>query len=447
MAQVHFVFVAVDITMKSILALLVGVVLASDAVASGAVKSYCPSQNDLTIAYVDHHYPAPQLRNQGWHIKGGGGVASMASFNLLGGYVEFDVDLGNVQNGVNANVYAISPKEFHMGMFDKQSDYCDGAGNGTNYPFCLEVDWLEANGHCGAAMTIHAIQGPGKGCTAWGCRTSYYLKSTKYRMRIEYSATGRVNVFRNGNQVDDLYPTPGADIWEHVVKNNVHRGSVIYSSEWVGWVPHEDCGRRGNLGASSFTVSNLVVHGSVVRGPVPAECSNQRETRRRRSAPVSRRRRSRANCADDTHDCRKSACCQDASKTCYEKNSGWASCRDTGSCRPGSKNPYDPPGSRTPWTCRAITTSTRRRSATRRRRSRAGCTDDTHDCRRTGCCQDPSKSCYEKDGGWASCRDTGSCKSGSINPYDPPNARTPWTCRRIHHMELSDHANVTDFVV
>merc|ERR1711937_808769 len=51
------------------------------------------------------------------------------------------------------------------------------------------------------------------------------------------------------------------------------RGAVLYSSEWTGWVPLDDCGTNpGDLYSSSFSISNLVVSGSVVQGPEPHEC-------------------------------------------------------------------------------------------------------------------------------------------------------------------------------
>jgi hypothetical protein len=322
-----------------------------------AAELYCPSEEDLTIAYTDPHaIHEPLLQDQGWIIMGGGGVASQAAFNLLGGYVEFDIDLSGVKSGVNANVYAISPEEFKYGHFHKKSDYCDGAQTGKD--FCLEVDWVEANGHCGAAMTIHAIEGPGNGCTAWGCRSSYDLKSTKYHFHIEYDTQGHVTVSRNGHVIPDLYPTPGGDIWAKIRDINRKHGSVIYSSEWIGWVPREGCGTNGDLHSSAFSVSNLQIKGSVVQGPKPRVCKSAGR-RRRRTAPAknTRRRRSRANCASDTEDCRSARCCKDSGKTCYEKDAGWASCRDTGSCKAGQVNPYDPPNARTPWTCRPITSS------------------------------------------------------------------------------------------
>jgi hypothetical protein len=215
------------------------------------------------------------------------------------------------------------------------------------------VDWLEANGHCGASWTLHAIKGPGKGCTAWGCRASYTLSSTKYKMRIEYASNGHVKVSRNGHLVEELSPEPGANIWDIVRQRNEAHGSVIYSSLWTGWVPREDCGTNGDLGSSSMTVSNLVVKGTVVQGPTPTVCATKPVSPRRRSpAPAPRRRRSRSGCADDTSDCRPSRCCQSDGMTCYEKDSTWASCR--GSCTPGI-NPNEPAKYRTPWSCHKIT--------------------------------------------------------------------------------------------
>merc|ERR1712039_923435 len=49
-------------------------------------------------------------------------------------------------------------------------------------------------------------------------------------------------------------------------------GAVLYSSQWVGWVPGS-CGGDGNLQASSFSVSNLKITGKVVQGPEPHRCT------------------------------------------------------------------------------------------------------------------------------------------------------------------------------
>jgi hypothetical protein len=54
-------------------------------------------------------------------------------------------------------------------------------------------------------------------------------------------------------------------------------GMVLYSSQWTGWVPGS-CGGDGNLGASSFGVSNLRIQASVVQGPEPTKCPGANST-------------------------------------------------------------------------------------------------------------------------------------------------------------------------
>jgi len=88
-----------------------------------AMTTYCPSANDLTVAYTGGNI---NLFNQGWSIAGGGGVATKAAYNLLGGSVEFDIDLSGTKVGVNGNIYTVSPSGIGSGGFN-QGQYCDGA--------------------------------------------------------------------------------------------------------------------------------------------------------------------------------------------------------------------------------------------------------------------------------------------------------------------------------
>merc|ERR1712232_517465 len=67
----------------------------------------------------------PQLQDGGWTIHGNGGAATKAAYNLLGGFVEFDVDFSGVTPGVNANIYTISPSIGGGGY--QGGNYCDGA--------------------------------------------------------------------------------------------------------------------------------------------------------------------------------------------------------------------------------------------------------------------------------------------------------------------------------
>merc|ERR1712151_844942 len=70
-----------------------------------------------------------------------------------------------------------------------------------------------------------------------------------------------------------LSPSPGGFDWGVIRSTYESRGAVIYSSEWEGWVPVEDCGTHGNLGGSHFSISNLRIKGSIVQGPNPTRCA------------------------------------------------------------------------------------------------------------------------------------------------------------------------------
>lgn len=235
-----------------------------------AAELFCPGVEDLTIAYCAPN--CPTLQNQGWTIAGGGGVASRTSFNLLGGYVEFDLDVSDVQAMVNANLYSISPQLRHE-SFNKSTDYCDGASLGERW--CVEMDWIESNGGCGGATTIHTIEGSeAEGCTAHpGCQVTYHYGAKRFHMRVDYDESGRWLVTRDGQRVDGLSPAPDDATWGTVRGAYASRGAVLYSSQWVGWVPLADCGsEQGSLDQSVFRVSNLVVSGAVVQGPRPNLC-------------------------------------------------------------------------------------------------------------------------------------------------------------------------------
>ena len=58
--------------------------------------------------------------------SGSGSLGGHASFNLLGGFVSFDVITSGCQAGVNSNLYTISPTKGVDG-----SGYCDIQPNGS----------------------------------------------------------------------------------------------------------------------------------------------------------------------------------------------------------------------------------------------------------------------------------------------------------------------------
>ena len=80
---------------------------------SGATL-FCPNNNDWSI-----EYGSANLQDGGWSITGGARVRSKASFNLLGGYIEFDMNTAGAKTGVNNNFYITSPTRQNF------PQYCD----------------------------------------------------------------------------------------------------------------------------------------------------------------------------------------------------------------------------------------------------------------------------------------------------------------------------------
>lgn len=235
--------------------------------------AYCPSADDLVMAYSDGTGGNVQIKNQGYSVQGNGGVATKASFNLLDGYVEFDVDVSNVQVGVNANLYAIAPELGNDGFYDNDKQYCDGAENDrTN---CIELDWLESNGNCAGATTLHTVMGGGEGapCNSWGCRQEWdYNGKTQFHIRVEYDGNGKQRHFKDGQEATNLSPQPIQQDWDIIRNDMQNKGVILYGSEWTGWVPADHCGGGGSLDASSYSISNIVIKGSKVKGPEPRKC-------------------------------------------------------------------------------------------------------------------------------------------------------------------------------
>jgi len=144
---------------------------------------YCPSAGDLMVAYGG----GVQIQDGGWGIQGDGGAATKASFNLVGGFVEFDFDVSNANTGVIPNIYTVSPDGIGGGFTSDK--YCDDGQN--DKPDCLEVDWLESNGGCGGATTLHTVSGTGDGaCNYWGCRSTYHFGGPTFHMKVEYDNDG-----------------------------------------------------------------------------------------------------------------------------------------------------------------------------------------------------------------------------------------------------------------
>eukprot|EP00936_MAST-01D_sp_MAST-1D-sp1_P000657 g657.t1 len=208
-------------------------------------------------------YGSPSLNASGWKIKGGGRVRSAAAFNLLGGYIEFDMDVHDAKTGVNNNFYLTSPDK------NKFPKYCDIQG----HPGCMEMDICENNGHCVMQTTYHTHGSIGKGnCDRGGCYAHKSIKSKHFHMRAAFGTDGKMTVTMDGDTIDGYHPSPNSDAKDYVKETMAKSGAMIHSSQWTGWVPGGNCGSSGSLNDATFFVENVRVLGTVVQGDEPTKC-------------------------------------------------------------------------------------------------------------------------------------------------------------------------------
>lgn len=215
--------------------------------------------------------------NDGWEITGNARVSSKTNFNLLGGYIEFDMDTSRANAAVNTNIYTVSPDSPMCG----KDCYCDIQDNGS--PVCMELDIIEANGHCKFASTWHTKGGfSGGGCDAGGCAYNGGIPSGgKFHMKSTYPEDGNWLVYM-GDQ--PLHPNNYDKITANdpkILKDTMNsKGAAIESSQWTGWVPGEGCPGGGDLASSFFSISNLRILGKVLKGPEPTKCSSDQMSHR-----------------------------------------------------------------------------------------------------------------------------------------------------------------------
>lgn len=114
-------------------------------------------------------------------------------------------------------------------------------------------------------------------------------------------------------------------------------------------------------------------------------------------------------CAGQFQLCNEVGCCNTSGFTCYQKNPAIAVCMNTNTCKVGVHE-GDPPGQRTPWTCKPHQ-----------------CGEPYQGCTESGCCRTKGFSCYKKDQWYAACLP--SCQPG-VNKNDPPQFQTPWSCEK-----------------
>jgi len=228
-----------------------GAVVVTPPVIPSGPQKYCPDPAKDFQEEVEGPPGKVDWLETGWSIQGQRRVSSRASFDLRGGWVEFDMDLNNARGNVNTNLYVTFPHQPNCGI----KCYCDSGATGG----CAELDFTENNGNCWQATTWHPEPNGGEKAGFGGGGGI----GPNLHVRADFTADGNtLNVAVGGNHHSG--PGVGGEMDAH--------GAVIYSSQWVGWVPG-NCGGDGNLQAANFKVTNLVIYGKVKQGPQPRLCS------------------------------------------------------------------------------------------------------------------------------------------------------------------------------
>lgn len=198
-------------------------------------------------------------------MTGGGGVHGKQTFNLLGGYIEFEMDTSRAYTGVNNNFYLVSPDP----SFFQPTNDCDIQGQYK--PSCMEMDIIENNGNCLAQTTWHTWPNHNGDCDRGGCYGQKYRNGVS-KLRAEFSQDGWMTVYIDGEKINVTHPVPSEAAHKVVHDTMASRGGQIQSSQWVGWVPGGNCQGGGGLDGSTFSVKNIKVSGSVIQGSAPPTC-------------------------------------------------------------------------------------------------------------------------------------------------------------------------------
>lgn len=131
-----------------------------------------------------------------------------------------------------------------------------------------------------------------------------------------------------------------------------------------------------------------------------------------------------------SYNCLSTKKCCDPSKTCYEKNAGWAACLDA--CSPGI-HWNEPAAHRSPWSCKPVSGGYHPPAPLPPAPPPPTCSQSySHNCMLTKKCCQAGFTCYMKNSGWASCLP--SCAPG-VHWTDPPSQRTPWACTVVGPVE------------
>jgi len=203
------------------------------------------------------------------------------TFKLLGGSIQFTVDLSEVGCGLNAAFYLVSLPA--AGAGSNGDYYCDA--NCVGGSCCSEMDLFEANRHA-IQITAHQCTGGTSGCDSGGCAkntqslgssafgpgASYTINSLQtFTVKISFTSSGGTlshitSVISQGsNSITLSHGSECGSTYLATIGKAISAGMVPTFSYWGGsmsWLDSPACSSDNPEVSGSVIFSNIIVTGS-----------------------------------------------------------------------------------------------------------------------------------------------------------------------------------------
>ncbi|CAD7949891.1 unnamed protein product [Amoebophrya sp. A120] len=253
---------------------------------------YCPTEKDWNFYRPQGHSFLPA--QNGWGVgyrmfndepgADSFGIVSKFTIDVVGGYVEaLQMDVSQVEDGINANFYTTSPEDIFRdpGEWEGKINACDSGG--AQEP-CMELDLVETTGGCGFCATWHDPDGKNGGpCDGggWRCQNGWSLERKPFDVKMTIDNDGCGNYWKDGQVILDkkVMDCTGT---KNIVQT---RGILIRSTQWAGWTymdqhpewtpqcPGTKTG-GGPASGTGFSVAGVRFRGKLVQGEEPTRCAD-----------------------------------------------------------------------------------------------------------------------------------------------------------------------------
>jgi len=245
---------------------------------------------------ADYNCP---MNNRGYIINTPNWDTSNPDFftpNLLGGSVEWDMNVSGFECGCFNTFYTVSmPGKKSDGSLDWQDGYfyCDANAGNWGGAFCPEMDLMEANKY-GLQTTPHKCNSPSGsghydycdgsgsaknvidelGWNGYGPGGQNTIDTTQpFHVKVDLNASGNnfnqvvTTLTQNGKSAQMTNNDSG---YMSAMSNDLSRGMVFVVSAWMGddsWLRKDKC--SGGCGVSpTETISNITIKTGSGSGPV-----------------------------------------------------------------------------------------------------------------------------------------------------------------------------------